>query len=258
MTSGTEPPEGGESTFGQQPTPPPPAYGSPPPQQPYGQPPQQPYAQPPQQAPGYGAPGQQQYGQPQQFGQAQQPYGQQQYGQPQPQYGGYGPPASSTYAGPAPARGVGIVGLVLAVLGAVAGIIALTALKWFTSLNQVAGHAHFSDIHKLIDNSIGPNATGFGKAYFSWVAWALLAVAVVFAIIANLPTPGASAFRALGAVASLAGIGLSFWGIDFAHHTGYSDFIKHATVGFYVFLGAFVLTLVGSVIPAPIRSAPTV
>ena len=253
MTSGTEPPEGGESTFGQQPTPPPPAYGSPPPQQPYGQP-QQPYAPPPPQPPAYGGPSEQQYGQPQQYGQAQQQYGQQQYGQPQQQYGGYGPPATSSYAGPAPARGIGIVGLVLAVAGAVAGVIALTALKWFTSLNQVGGKAHFSDIHKLIQNVVGSNATGFGKAYFSWVAWALLAAAVVFAIVANLPTPASGLFRALGVIFSLAGIGLSFWGIDFAHHIGYSDFIKHATVGFYVFLGAFVLTLIGSVIPAPVRN----
>jgi hypothetical protein len=245
MTSGTEPPEGGQPSYGQQPTPPP-SYGTPPPpppqapqappppQAPYGQQPQQPYGQPPQQQQGYGAP----------------PPGQQYGQQPGQQPGGYPPPATGYAGGPAPAPAVGYVGVVLAVLGAAAGIISLTALKWYSTL----GRAHFSDVHKLI-KGLGSEANGFGKAYFGWLAWVLLAVAVVVAILANLPTPARSALRALGALISLAGIGLTFLGIKFANNTRYSQFIKHANIGFYVLLGAFALTLIGSIIPAPQRRA---
>ena len=242
MTSGTEPPEGDQSPYGQPPTPPP-SYGTPPPppQQPYGQPAQPQYGQPAQ--PQYGQPGQPQYGQPPQQG----------YGAPpaQPQYGGgYAPPATSGYSTRPPGPGLGIVGIVLAVLGAAAGVVALTALKWFSTL----GRAHFNDIHKLT-NSLGSEANGFGKAYFGWLAWVLLAVAVVLAIAANLPTPASSALRAVGAVVGLAGIGLSFLGIKFANNTSYSQFIKHANVGFYVLLGAFLLTTIASLVPAN-RRAP--
>src|SRR4051794_7775688 len=161
-----------------------------------------------------------QYGQPPAGGQYGQPpaggqYGQQPaYGQPgqpaqgQAGYGGYGPPSGSYGAAPAAAR-PGVVGIVLAVLGAIAGIIAFTATKWYSDFGV---GSKFGDIHKVLDHADG-DAAGVAKAYFGWLAWVLLAVAVIVAVLANLPTPASGGLRAAGAVVALAGIGFTFWAL---------------------------------------------
>jgi hypothetical protein len=244
MTS-YEPPEGG------QPPPEPqyarpgePASYGPPPQQQYGAPPPQPYGPPPQ---GYGPPAQG-YGPPpqgygQEYGQA--PYG---YAQPAP----YGAPRTT----PAQGQAFGTVGAVVALLGAAAGAVSVTALRWYTALTVNGEHpswarGHFSDIHDLIKESLGTNANGFGKAYFSWLGYLLLTAAVVVALLANAPTPARAALRVFSFLVSLAGAGLTLLGIKFANNATYKDFLKHADIGFYFMIGAFALTLIASIIPAP-------
>ncbi len=233
-----------------------------PPQQPYGQPPAQPYGQQPYGQPQpppygqpqtYGQPPQEQYGQPlqqQPYGQPAQPYGQPpqgQYGQAQQQYGqpiyGGSAPPPSPYVSTTSGQTFGIVGAALALVGAVLGVISLTAVKWFSD----TGKAHFSDIHDIV-KALGSEGTGMGKVYFGWLAWVLLAAAVVTALLANLPSSASAALRSLGVLVSLVGIGLTFLGIKFATNTKYSDFLKHANVGFYLVLGAFLLTAIGSAI----------
>jgi len=228
-----QPEQGPPPSYGQQ-EPPPPSYGQPPPpaygQQPgYGQPPppaygQQPaYGQPPSGAPGQQPPG----------------FGGYQYGQPA--YGGGAPPAH--YAQPRARLGVGVAGLVFAVAGGAAGIIAFTALNWFKG----PGKSHFSDVRDFVKIAhINHVDTGIGYVYFRWLAWVLLAAAVVLAILACLPSPASAGLRVLGALVSLAGIGLTFWAIEFAHGQAYSKFIKDARVGFYVTLAAFLFTLIAS------------
>jgi hypothetical protein len=224
-------------------------YDPPEGQPPSGQQPPQPY-QPPEQ-PGYGQPQQPSYGQPQQpsYGQPQQPaYGQpppQPYGQPaygQPQYGGYVPPAPSPYVGGGPSgESFGIVGAVLAVAGAVAGVISFTAVEWFHE-----GHAKFSRMHDITDQS--SLATGIAKVYFGWLAWVLLAVAVIAALAANFPSSASRVLRAVGALVGLAGIGATFWAVKFAHTAKYTEFLKRADAAFYIAVGAFALTAIGSLI----------
>lgn len=251
MTSGyNEPPEG--SPFFEQQPPPEQQYGAPPAEQPqhqqqygrpaqaptYGPPPNQPAQQPP-----YGAPQQQQpYGQP--------PYGQPPYGQGQPgQYGAQPAPYGAPRSAPAQGQAFGTVGAVVALIGAAAGAVAVTALKWFSTL----GRAHFSDVHDLV-MGLGPVANNFGKAYFSWLGYLLLAAAVVFALLANAPTPARTALRVVGFLVGLAGMGLTFLGIKFSNNAGFKDFLKHADIGFYVMLGAFALAAIASIIPAPSRT----
>jgi hypothetical protein len=246
MTSGyNEPPEGGQPSFEKQP-PPEQQYGSPPPppeQQQYGRPAQAPtYGPPPNQPvqqPQYGAPPQQPYGAPQQQAYGQPPYGQ--YG------GGYQPaPYGAPRSTPSHGQAFGTVGAVVALIAAAAGAVAVTALKWFSTL----GRAHFSDVHDLV-KGLGPVANGFGKAYFSWLGYLLLAAAVVFALLANAPTPARVPLRIFGFLVGLGGMGVTFLGIKFSNNATYKDFLKHADVGFYVMLGAFALAAIASIIPAP-------
>lgn len=227
MTSGenqppegaSEPAEGPPPGYGQQP---PPTYGEPPP-------------------PAYGD--QPAYGQPA-YGQQQPPggFGQYQYGQPM--YGGGGAPPAP-YTQPRARFGVGVVGTVLAIVGAALGIIALTALDWYKG----SPPSHFTDINDAV-KVLHANGldTGIGYVYFRWLAWVLLAAAVVVAVLANLPSPASAGLRVLGALLGLAGIGITFWAIDIAHGFAYTTFLKDARVGFYFMLAAFLLTFLASLI----------
>jgi len=210
----------------------PPAYGQPPPPPPAS-------GQPPPPAPAYGE--QPAYGQPPAGAAGQQPpggYGQYQYGQPM--HGG-APPAP--YSQPRARLGVGVAGLVFAVAGAVLGVIACTALDWYKG----SPASHFSDIHDALKVLHANGAdTGIGYVYFQWLAWALLAAAVILAILACLPSPASAGLRVLGALVSLAGIGITFWAIDIAHGIAYTTFLKDARVGFYFMLAAFLFTFIGS------------
>jgi hypothetical protein len=158
-------------------------------------------------------------------------------------YAGSAPPPAP-YSQPRAADGPGFVGIALAVIGAVLGVIAFTAVDWFES-----GPSHFSDVHDAVNQLDKQGfATGIGKVYFGWLAWVLLAVAVIFAIVANLPTPASGAMRTLGALVGLAGIGLTLWAVEFAHGPAYTQFLKHSRIGFYLTLAAFLLTTIGSLI----------
>ncbi|MGH8962315.1 MAG: hypothetical protein ACRDWT_14185 [Jatrophihabitantaceae bacterium] len=224
MTGPTEPQWGQQPPNGEQPK-----YG----QQPYGQPQ---YTQP-------------QYGQPQ-YGPPQ--HGQHQYGQSQMG------PMTTRFAklDPGPSYGFGIVGATLAVVGAVLGVVAFTAVNWYS---QDTGEttSHFGDVHRLVArlDSLG-FANSLSVAYFGWLAWVLLIVGLVAAIVANLPVPGVGAFRVIGAVLGLAGAAASFIAIKFYTGptgngdipSGYGDYLKHARSGFYLAVVGFVLIAAGSLI----------
>lgn len=206
----------------------------------YGQPPagQQPPA-------GYGQPpaGQQPpagYGQQPAAGYGQQPpggYGQHQYGEPAR---GDAPPPAPYRTGTVALR-FGIVGTVLAILGAVACIVSFTALTWFHE-----GNDKFSDLHDITSNRSA--ATGIGTVYFSWLAWVLLGVGIVTAILANIPSSLAMGMRPLAILVNLAGVGFTFWAVDFAHGPAYTFFLKHADEGFYVAAAGFLAMAIGSMI----------
>jgi len=229
MTSGNYGPGQPNEPAGQQPGPPP-KYGPPSGGPPYGQPPGGYGQQPPQ------------YGQPGQYGGQPGQYGEQVPGQ----FAGYGPPTGSYTAPPAAKAEPGIVGIVLAVLGAVAGVIAFTATNWY---QQTIGDSKFSDVHDIVKQG-GDRAAVVAKAYFGWLAWVLLAVAVVAAIIACLPSPAAPALRVVGALVAVAGIVLTILALKINKHgsPSFSEWFKHAAKApsLYLVLGGFVLIGVGA------------
>jgi xanthosine utilization system XapX-like protein len=183
------------------------------------------------------------YGAPPAYSQPAQPpagFGQyQQYGQPMS-----GADPVAPYQQPVAQRGVGITGIVFTAIGAALGVVAFTALDWGKT-----SPTKFSDLHHTVTalDRVGV-ATGIAKLYVGWLGWTLLAVAVVLAIAANLPSPASPALRIVGALAGLAGIGLTLWAIDLGHGPPYTEFLKNARVGFYVALGAFVFISLGAMI----------
>lgn len=197
--------------------------------QPYG-PPNEPnppqYGQPPAQfeQPQYGAPGQQPYGQP----------------------GGRYSAVANAYGEPVGSGAkFGVVGATLAGIGAVLLVIAFTAVQWFSAFG--IGSGTFPDVHDGLDAG-SSQAAGVADSYFSWLAWLLAIVAVVVAIVANLPSPASGPLRALGAVIAAAAIAISFFAIKLGTTGAYTDYLKHARLGFYFAVAGFLLVGIGALI----------
>jgi len=183
-------------------------------------------------------------------------YAQPQFALPYQPHAGYGPSS----ARPSPRPGIG--GIVVALLGAIAGVIAFTATHWFSG----KGDSSFSKIHdaiKQIDRVHAANA--LSVQYFSWLAWALLAVGVVTAVAGNLPGSASSVLRAISALVGLAGIVLTLFSVKFisddavarevhAPH-GLGGFLKDAAKApsLYLALGAFLFVVIAALL-GPRRS----
>ncbi|WP_375484118.1 hypothetical protein [uncultured Jatrophihabitans sp.] len=174
--------------------------------------------------------------------QAQPPQYGQQPGYQQPAQGQQRPRFADSTANPfgaASDQAFGIVSTVLALLGGIVGIVALTGLDWFK--NGVS----FSDTDNLLDNA-GDRANGFASAYFGWLAWAFLIVAVVAAVAASFPSPALRIARVVGVVVGIAAAGLSFLALQFGFGPSYTEVIKDARVGFYLLVIAYLLIGVGA------------
>ena len=141
--------------------------------------------------------------------------------------------------GAASDQAFGIVSTVLALLGGIVGIVALTGLDWFK------GGVSFSDTDNVLDNA-GDRANGFASAYFGWLAWTFLIVAVIAAVAASFPSPALRIARVVGVVVGIAAAGLSFLALQFGFGPSFTDLIKHARAGFYLLVIAYLLVGVGA------------
>ena len=173
---------------------------------------------------------------------------------PPPQYGGPGgvPPgrAGSSF---------GVVAAAFTAVGAVLGVLALTVVDWLDG----SGDSKFSDIRRVVTaDETKPYTTGFVRAYYGWLAWVLLGVVVVCALVAALPGVGAP-FRAIGAVLALASIVATFVALKFFNSKasaiesdldGYGAYLKHARFGFWMTVAAFLLAGIGALIGARRRA----
>lgn len=154
---------------------------------------------------------------------------------------------------PGPSYAFGAVGATVAVLGAVLLVVAFTVVDWFTHATD-DGPSHFSDIHNLVKRLEHVNAANsVSSAYFSWLGWVLLGVAVLAAILACAPGSTSTPFKVIGVLAALAGIVLTFVAIDIVKSgtsgaPSYSDYLKHSRLGFYLAIAGFVLAGVGALI----------
>lgn len=182
------------------------------------------------------------------------------YGEPQyqPQYQSqYEPPTTrygvpeDRYAAIANAYGApvgsgarfGVIGATLAGIGGVLLVIAFTALNWTSS----SGSSTFGDLGKSLD--VNSASTGLANNYFGWLGWLLAIAVVLVAVLANLPSPVSGPLQALGAVGAAAGIAVTFFAINlYANGVPYTDYLKHARLGFYFALAGFALAGIGALV----------
>lgn len=168
--------------------------------------------------------------------------------------------------------------LVIAFGGLLLVIVSFTALHWYRGdsgspvFQNNGGDSTLRNVHAL-ENRLHDalNAAGAGKyvsfgisrAYFGWLAWLLLVATVAAALLALLPSRHQRIFRPIVVVVALASIGLSIWAIQLFSlsgpvavqlgngNPGWTDFIGHAGVGFWVALVGFLLLGVGSALAVP-------
>jgi hypothetical protein len=141
---------------------------------------------------------------------------------------------------------VGSIGLALTAVGGVLLIISFTAVDWFTrGTNE--GPSHFGDIHDIVTQFSGLVAEP-AKLYFGWLAWVLLAAAVVAALAANLPSPVSDAFRVVGPLVAVGGALMTFWALKIVKSAdpSYTDYLKHARAGFWLAVAGFVVAGAGA------------
>lgn len=144
---------------------------------------------------------------------------------------------------------VGLIGTVLAVLGAAAVLVAFIGLNWLPQHNST-----FSDIHDRL-TGLGHFASGLSEVYFSWLAWVLFGVLLLVAVFANLPVPGTRLLGLIGTLLALAAIVLSFWALNLltTGHPGYSDYLSNARGGFYVAVAGFLVMGLAAALGVPRR-----
>lgn len=177
----------------------------------------------------------------------------------------------------------GIVGLVFALVGGVLGVLAFTVLPWLqqddhsNDFQAKSSESTFGKLHTRLDDLQHymrlPRVSdhvhlGVAPTYFSWLGWALLAVAFVLAVLAVAPLGrGVAVLRPAAAVVALAGLGLTFWTIDLftydvslaryfgARSASFGQYLGHGFLGFWAALAAFLLVGIGALVGP--RRVPT-
>jgi hypothetical protein len=176
--------------------------------------------------------------------------GYQQGNYPQAPGGGYGyqqqPSWGSSYGAESRAS-VGVVGLVVAAVGALLLILGGAALNWYSAGGQ---HAKLGDLQKDAKAA----DIGLMKAYGSYLFWLLLIIVVAASVVASLPV-GSSApvFRIVAPVVGVLGLVLtllalnSYW--SKAEDAGATDvgIFKHGAIGLYLTLLGFLVAGVAGV-----------
>ena len=178
-------------------------------------------------------------------------YGPPGYGPPGHGPPGHGPP-SGPYIGAGPRPTFGALGAVIAIAGAIAVVLAYTALDWFDG----GSSSTFSDVHDVVTAAPSHAVTGLAAAYFGWLAWLLLCGSVIVAIAANAASNASAVVRAAGVLVGAVSAVVTLFAIklDGTGSRSLSDYLHHARVGFYLALAGFLLLAVGAAIGPRRRS----
>ena len=181
-------------------------------------------------------------------------YGRGEYDEPQTRAGAYrqGTYGRNEYGEPVNPFGAaaddrfGIAGIATGLIGAIAVLVALTGLDWFSG--PTTGRPSAS---ATCTTSPRParSATS-ARSYFGWLAWVFFIVAVVAVILAAFPSPALRAFRAIGVVVGVAAAGLAFLAIKPSGGAGYGHILGDSSVGFWLAVAGFLLAAIGAGIGA--------
>jgi hypothetical protein len=158
---------------------------------------------------------------------------------------------------PGPSEKFGTLSFIFTVVGTAFAVFAFTAVDWFYGSQS----SSYSSVHKAINAAklAGVGSPPIARAYFSWLAWVLLAVAVICTLLAATPTI-AGPFRIAGVVVAVAGVVITFIAIKVFNdsallgsaYRGYWSYLKHARLAFYLAVAGFVLIGAGAAI-GPVR-----
>jgi len=182
--------------------------------------------------------------------------------------------ATASATTPTPRRVPNPVAFALVGLGALLGVLSLTVLPWFRAVGAIRSTDTVSDIRELLDDLISRRRElgtrsafhlGLSEYYYSWLAWLLLAAAVIIALVAAFPTREGGQVRMLGFLVSGLGVVATVWALDVyrpGHHTpgvdpgpSFADFAAHMSFGAWAALLAFVLLGLAAVLgPRRVRA----
>jgi hypothetical protein len=154
------------------------------------------------------------------------------------------PPNYAVYMAPTH-RALGVVGLVISIIGAALVVISFTALNWLSGDDGFGGtdKVTFRNLHDLV----GSDAPALPRLYFNWLAYALLVVVLVLAVLGNLPTGTHALWRVLGILGGFAGVIITFYSL-YNGGTTLSDIYKYGSTGFWLAMAGFFVMGVGAVV----------
>jgi len=144
-------------------------------------------------------------------------------------------------------RTIGVPGVALVLLGAIAVLLSFRFLHWYDvpAGHDSSGDVTFSKLHASADQLGG---AGVAAAYFGWLGWVLLIAGIALGVAANVPSPLADPLRVAGFVVGLLGTGGTLYAL--AQHfnaTGSTHGILHnAASGTWAALAGFAVMAVGS------------
>jgi hypothetical protein len=142
---------------------------------------------------------------------------------------------------PAQRTSFGIVGVTITGVGALQIVIAFTGAKWFGGANG-AGFAQTHNILEIAEDS----ANGVASAYFSWLGWAIFALAVVDALLASSPTQLARPMRFIAPLVAVAGIVLTTAAINLGLGASFGSWFDNVSLGYWLAVIGFALIGVGA------------
>jgi Protein of unknown function (DUF2510) len=138
----------------------------------------------------------------------------------------WGPPAPTS----SPAGRIGVAGLIVAAIGAALVVISFAAVSWINTPEVESG----ATIRLRFSQFDDPAITGFSSAYFTWLGWAVFALAVILSVGAALPSSSRAVFMSLGVIAGVAGflVTLAALGVlSHQAHISFSDFVSDFGAG---------------------------
>jgi hypothetical protein len=184
---------------------------------------------------------------------------------------------SNTIGARLTAAGFDPVGSTFVAIGGLLLLAAFTLLNWFRDgtgfFSGAAGHSTFSNLHDLLDQTArqvadnrisGHVSFGASRAYFGWLGWTLLLLALAFGVLA-VSSFGQSTFlvRWLSAVVAATGVGVTFLALNLITFEGnapnnaaapsYGDYLSHTGLGSWCAIAGFVLVLVGCLVRRGVR-----
>ncbi|WP_375484113.1 hypothetical protein [uncultured Jatrophihabitans sp.] len=154
-----------------------------------------------------------------------------------------------------------VLGLILLLAGVVATAVSFVTLHWYSvdSGADSAGDGFtFGDLHGNADQLSAPVAA----SYFDRLAWGLVAVTVLLALAARVPSPMAGLLRLLGFLAGVVGIALTYYALaqlfdaQRVAGAGAHGVLHNAGSGLWSAYAGYALLALGAVVaPSPARAA---